>query len=280
MPQLNTFAFDTMVFGGMGSLNTVPSTDTLVFENFSLSDGTNMVLQSLVFKGPTRDLVGGNIPRADGMYLTSDYFREYTIEASGIAVQSSAAALDAYLDTVRKSLRKREGNLDYTDKNGTVKRFVATLDAYEDLFANRQGWNITVCPWKASFKCKTPFGRARSYTATSLTFSSSPTSQSFVNAGTYKAPAVFTLIFSSASSVTSIDVTNTLTGEEITYTGTASANDVFVFDGENKQVTKNGTAVDFTGSFPNLDLGGNVCTFTINGTFSVNLTGKFRTTYL
>src|SRR4051794_5398779 len=169
MPQFDTFQFNSMVFGGTGSLNAVSSTDTLVFEGFSLSDGTNMVLQELRFLGPTRDLVGGNIPRADGMYLTADYFREYTIEASGIAVQSTAAALDAYLDTVRKNLRKREGNLDYTDTNGTVKRFTATLDAYQDLFADRKGYHITVCPWKASFKCKTPFGRARSYTATSIT---------------------------------------------------------------------------------------------------------------
>jgi hypothetical protein len=80
--------------------------------------------------------------------------------------------------------------------------------------------------------------------------------------------------------VTSIDITNQLTGEEITYTGTAAAADYFVVDGENKQVTKNGTAVDFVGSFVNLDLGGNVVVFTINGTFSVSMTGKYRLTYL
>src|SRR5436853_633399 len=84
-----TFLHDTQVFGGTGTLNPAVSADTLVFESFSLSDGTNMVLQSLRFLGPTRDLVGDKIPRADGEYLTADYFREYVIEASGIAVQST-----------------------------------------------------------------------------------------------------------------------------------------------------------------------------------------------
>lgn len=280
MPLFDTFTFDSQVFGGTGTLTPSVSTDVLVFEGFSLSDGTNMVLQSLRFLGPTRDLVGGNIPRSSGMYLTADYFREYTIEASGIAVQSTAAALDAYLDTVRKNLRAREGNLDYTDANGTVKRFTATLDSYQDLFADRQGYNITVCPWKASFKCKTPFGKAKSYTATSITIGTSPTSQTFTNSGTYKAPAVFSLNFASASSVTTIEIQNALTGEDILYTGSASAADYFVFDGENKQVLKNGSAVDFTGSFINFDLGGNVITFTISGTFNLSMTGKYRLTYL
>ena len=36
---------------------------------------------------------------------------------------------------------------------GTAKRFVATCVNYEEMFADRQGYHITVCPWKARFTC-------------------------------------------------------------------------------------------------------------------------------
>lgn len=273
--------FDTAMFNGGTTVATVYSTDPVVFNSFSVSDNTNMVLTNLTYSGPTRVFLDGDVPRAHGKYLTASYFRETTITASGYVIQSTAAALDAYLDTIRKNLYGQEMNLDLTDTNGTVKRFVATVANFEKMFAQRKGYHITTCPFTIEFVCKTPFGKARTYSSTELPGITTNSNQSVVNAGTAPALPVFILVFTAANTVTVININNTTTGEQIQYSGTAAANDVFEFDSEQKTVTKNGSAVNFTGAFPTLNPGANIVSVSITGTsFTADFTLSHKTTYL
>ena len=277
----NTAVFNSRMFNGGTTIAEAYSADRLVFEDYSLSDGSVIVLTNLEDSGPTRDIVGDNVPMGDGMFITNDFFRERKIVARGYVKKSTAALLDAELDTIRKSLATREGNLDVTDNNSTAKRFVATLENYEELFADRQRYHLTICPFKASFVCKTPFGKARTYTSISLDTSTLETTQSVVNEGTYKAQPVVTLNFTAASSVTAVTLENETTGESITYTGSIAAGNVLVFDSENKQVTKAGAVQTFTGAFPTLLVGANLLTITVTGTsFTAYDTYKYRKTYL
>src|SRR3954464_10931987 len=113
MPNFATFLFGSSLFGGGAFVTPVYSGDMLVFYDqdgnaFSLSDGTEMILTDLRISGPSRDLIGGDVPRGDGKFITADYFRQYQIEAEGVAIQSTAALLDAFLDTIKKNLRFRE----------------------------------------------------------------------------------------------------------------------------------------------------------------------------
>ncbi len=95
------------------------------------------------------------------------------------------------------------------------------------------------------------------------------------------APTVTIVNFISASAVTAVSVTNSTTGESNTYTGSVAANDILEFDGEQKTVKKNGTAVAFSGSFPSLDVGGNLMSVGVTGAvFSAEATIKYKTTYL
>lgn len=280
--------FGVRMFNGGSTIVSSFSSDTLVFysasgSSFSLSDGTTMILTGLRFLGPSRELVGGRIPRGDGEYLTADYFREYVIEAEGIVKASTAALLDAQLDTVRRDLRHREGHLDVTDAAGTVKRFAATMDGYEDLFAGRERHHVTICPWKARFRCKVPFGKARSYTAaTLLGMYVSPTNLTVVNTGTYKAQPVVVFIFTAATGLSALGVANTTTGEQLDLVSpTAAAGDVFIVNSETKQVTKNGTAHDYTGAFPSLDVSTNTLQLTATATsFAADVTASYKLTYL
>lgn len=278
----NAKQFNTALFNGGSTIATTYLTDSAVFENFSLSDGTRMVLTDPPKFGPTRDLAADPVPRGHGMSKTSALFRENTIELRGWVKHTSTALLDAYLDTIRMTLETEDGNLDLIDANGTVKRYVVTCDNYEDLFADRQRYHTTRCPFVIRFRCFDPFGKARGYTSVFYpSMTTSGTVQSIVNPGTRKARAVFVLNFSAASSVTAVTVTNGTTGEAITYTGAAAASDVLVFDGENLTVTKNGVAADFTGAFPTLKVGANLVTTTVTGTsFSQDMTSKYKQTYL
>ncbi len=283
--KFNTKMFNTGMFNGGTTVAEVFSTDRVVFEGFSVSDGTTMLMTDLRFSGPSRELVGGKVPRDDGEYLTADYFREFVIECRGIVTQSTAALLDSYLDTIKKSLRTRDGNLDIIDSAGTVKRFIATVDNFDDMFAEREGTDVTKCPWTIRFRCKTPFGKSRNYNSTFTSFSTSPTNQSIVHAGTTKAQPIVILNFLSASSITVVNVkrldTDGSTLEEIEYSGTVAANDIFEFDAEAKTVKKNGAEVNYTGSFPVMDVGANIISVTVTGTsFSAECTIKHKTAYL
>lgn len=277
----NSAVFGTRMFNGGTVIAEMFSTDTAVFEGFSLSDGTRMVLTEYPTRfGPTREIAGDVVPRGDGRFQTSEFFRENTIELEGYVKHTSKELLGAYLDTIKKTLRS-PGDLDLIDEAGAVKRYRVTADNFDEMFSRRRRYHNTICPFVIRFRCLTPFGKSRAYSSTSLAVSSSPTTQAVVNSGTYTAQPVVTLNFTAASSVTVVLLENVTTGESITYAGSISASDVLVFDSEQKQVTKNGTAVDFTGAFPSLDVGANLLRVTVTGTsFAAYLTAKHKSSYL
>lgn len=256
------------------------SGDLVVFENYSLSDGESVLCTYLRDSGPSRELIGGNIPRLDGQFLTSSYHREKIIEVRGVIYASTVADLNTLLDTVRKSLRKQEGNLDIT-RDGSTRRYIATLVNYDELFAERQGYHITFCPFVARFSCKVPFGADIDYTNTELTIATSPTNQDMQNLGTITAEPVIYLVFDSATGVTAVNLKNLTTGEEIQYNGSLAMGDVLKIDSENKELLLNGAQKSYSGSFPTLDVGGNLLQFTVTGTsFSTTATLKHKSRYL
>src|SRR4051794_31085031 len=114
----NEPAFNESLFNGGGSLSTVYSTDSVAFENTSLNDGTNIVLTQPVLKGPARVILGGEIPRDDGSYVTGSFFRDSAIELKGFLKAASKSAMATYLDTLRKLLSKQEGSLDIIEDDG------------------------------------------------------------------------------------------------------------------------------------------------------------------
>lgn len=279
----NKSLFNTGLFDGSLTSNTVYSSDYVVFEGFSLSDNANLITQDIAYSGPTTSIQGGSVPRDHGEYTTARYFRENTIEIRGFVKAASGALMDAELDTIRKNLRKREGNLDLTDLNGTAKRFVATVDNFESMFTGRKGFHVTICPFVIRFKCRTPFGRARSYSYSSSVLTSSGNISAY-HAGTTAGSPLITLAFDSASSVTTVDVkrldSNGATLEEIQYIGTVASGDIVVFDSEQKAVRKNSTSLAYSGGLLTIDAGTNLFSFTIDGTFTCTATVAWKTTYL
>ncbi len=279
-PLFGPFPYGSGLFGTLLDSSTPGSGDLVVFDGFSLSDGIIVHCSNLIDSGPTRDLVGGPTPRADGQYLTADYFRNKTIEVRGIVRGTDAATLDANLDIVRAALRRREGNLDIT-RHGVTRRFIATLVNHDELFSNREGYHITFCPFVARFECKTPFGQDIDYTAVDTSIGTSPFNQDVQNLGTIEALPIVYLNFDSASSVTAANFKNLTTGEEVQFTGDLVAGDVIIFDSEATEVTLNGEPVLFEGSLPTLDVGGNLLSITVTGaSFSITTTVKFRNRYL
>lgn len=278
----NCCPFNEKTFNAGFALLTVYSTDNVAFENTSLNDGTNIILTKQPLSGPARELLTNPAPRGSGVNQLGEYWRAQAIILEGVLKASSASAMATWKDDFKKLISTPMGALDVTEANGTVKRFVATCVNFDELFRSQEGHHITAVPFRAEFVANNPpFGRSRTYMSTSLEITTSPTVQSVVHAGSAEARLVTTLIFNSASSVTAFSVTNATNGQAITYTGSVAANDVFHVDGQNLRLLKNGTAVSFSGTFPELDAGANLLSVAITGTsFSAYTTFSHKTTWL
>jgi phage-related protein len=285
-----TFQYNTALYNGSDERSVDPSTDLVVFDGFSLNDQSSTFTTGLVESAPSREVIGGNVPRGDGMYTNADYWRKKVIEVRGIVSKSSRTLLEQYLDTMRKALRERDQNLDITrtDDAGatiTVRRYTATLINPEELFSAREGYHTTTCPFVARFECRTPFAEDTAYTVVSETITVSPTNKIVENLGSIEGMPIVSLTFDSATDVTVVNVkridADGTTLDEIEYSGTVAANDVLKFDSETKTVKKNGTEVNYTGGFPVLDTGSNIIRVTITGvSFSAVANYKHKNRYL
>lgn len=283
--RYNLRQYNTSRYNG-GPLTVTLPTDLVVFEDFSLHNNSTIFIHSIDDSGPSRQMLGSSIPREDGEFLNADYWGKKYVDFQGTVTAASATALEALMDTIRKGLRKPEGNLDIT-RNSVVRRYKASLVNMNSLFPKREHFHTSWIPFSARFECRTPFAEDREYTNVQEQITTSPVNITTAeNTGTIEALPIILCIFDAASSVTVLNIKRieAATGDtidEIEYSGTIAAGDVLEFDSENKTVKKNGTEVDYTGSFPKLDVGGNVLTFTTTSTSHDFLaTVKYRNRYL
>lgn len=256
--------------------------DDLEFDSFSLQDGTSVISSDiLAFSGPRRDVVTFDIPRADGGGVVSANYRDRHVRVSGVIQAATSTALDALIDTLKRRMGLQEGNLDLK-VGGEVRRIKATLANPEGVFEDRQGFHITHSPFKLDFVAVEPFWHALDYDASYELGATSLDLTTFVdNAGTYKAQAVIVLVVSAASAITGLTVSNGANDATMTLTQALAAGDVLVIDAEEKSVTLNGTEIDYSGTFIELEYGSNGIRLQPAGTsMTYDLTVKYRKTYI
>ncbi len=280
---MNTFQLNTLELNDLALPAGVDISefDDLEFDGYSLQ--STDIISSVIRDSstPARELVTYRAPRYDGGGLIGNYFRERKIVVQGVIKAATAAELETALDTMKRRLTLAEGNLD-RKISGNIRRITATLSNPDQLFARREGYHITVCPFDAEFLALEPMWHDINYTSLTTTgITNLVHNDTAENEGTYKAQAVLIVIFDAATSVTAFKFANTSNGQEITITRSYTAGDVLIIDGEEKSVTVNGTEVDYTGAFPEFDYGANTYSLTTTGS-SVDYTKtmKFKKTYL
>ncbi len=254
--------------------------DDLEFDNYSLQD--SRIISTIIRDSstPARELVTFRAPRTDGGGIIGNYFRERKILVSGVVKKDSAALLETELDTMKRRLTLAEGNLD-RKINGTVRRIKATLSNPDQMFARRDGYHITICPFDLEFLALEPMWHDINYTSSTQTVTNVSFSETVENLGTYKSQAVLIVIIDTATAITAFQFSNTTSSQNLSITRSFSAGDVIIIDGENKSVKVNGTEVDYTGVFPELLYGSNAYSLTATGSaISYISTIKFKKTYL
>lgn len=279
--MLDAYTLDSTLLDAPGGAAAATTADAIVFNDYGLQNTTIITQILRQDSTPTRELTRQDTPRANGRFIVGDFYREKTITLQGVVTKTTASLLEAELDAMKKALKKREGVLDITI-DGVVRRYLATLVNGDKMFERRGTADITKVPFDLEFVTVEPFGKSVSYVSATYV---DDTRLSFVeqidNDGTTNALPVLILNFSAATSITAISFENTTRGEEIVLTQSISAGDYVKFDSENREVTVNGTVVDYSGSFPELDAGENSITVTLTGTSATyTLTAKHKTPYL
>lgn len=256
-------------------------TALLTFDGFNCDDGTYMKISDIQYNSAhRRDIDQFSVPRANGVRVSSVYEREKIVTADGLLKCATKEALEAYIDTVKKSLRGRSRQL-VTCWAGITRLYNrATLINGDSLFADRKYYHINIVPFTLQFLCEDLSGNW-DYSQASGEITAAVDTVTLTGDGTTEGKPVIIVVFSASSGVTSLAVSIDENSNSIGYSGAISAGDVLIFDSEEQEVTLNGVAVDFTGYFPEMSLGGNTFRFTTNGTSrTFRATIKSRHAYL
>lgn len=276
----NTFLYNQALYNGTGVAIGDSDQDDIVFNGYSLQSSTITVTELINDNYPSRALDIEDIPRDHGQVQLSQYWRQKTISMSGYLRTTTASEMAELIKVFKYNCAQPLANLDIK-VDGTIYRYIATC-TNADVMGNRKGYHITLVPFKLDFVCVTPFSRLTDYTVFDwLDKTSLSLSEQVDNAGTAPATPVIVLNFSAASAVSGVSFENVTTGKKISISATINAGDYLRIDGENKTVELNGTTIDYSGTFPDLKVGGNSVQTVITGTSATySETVKFYTSFL
>ena len=276
----NTYVYNTGNYNNLGLAVGAGTQDGIVFNGYSLQN-TSVVTQELIQDNfPSRSFDIDDVPRGDGRIYLNDYWRSKRITLKGYIKKATNSLLEAEIDAFKYKMSGVQANLDIKI-DGAVRRYVASC-VNADVFSGRRGYHVTMIPFTLQFDCLTPFGTDTSYTVFDWLAQTALTLEEQVeNAGTAEATPIIVLNFTAASSVTAVSFANAATGETITITENITTADYLRIDAENKEGTLNGVIVDYTGTFPQINVGNNAITTIITGTSATYAqTVKFYTPYL
>jgi hypothetical protein len=279
----NSALYNTAPYNGLFQQVGAGVPDEIEFDGFSLQN-SNIIVSTLTEDStPIRDLDVREIPRDDGSVVLTSFWRRKVITMAGHCMTNTACELDTLLDEIKKNLSPFEGPLDIKDACGNQRRYVATLTNGDQIFAQRQGYHITICPFVFQFTAfGPPFGESVDFNLQNVFDNSNlDFNYELQNPGTYKTTPQIVMIFTAASGVTDLTFTNSTNGKAIKITTAISPLDIIEIDCVNQIVRRNSAVIDYDGVFPDFNIGQNFYNISITGAAATyTLTIKYKTTYL
>lgn len=279
----NSSSYNSSMYGGSAPLAVSASSDVFQYNDYGLQNSSIIVTNSDHSTAPERDFQTYRVPRSNGRIISGNFFDQKMITLKGYIKAASASEFEDLVDEFKKELTAKDGILQITEANGTVKRWTANLLSPEKLFEDREGWMVDYCPFTAEFVCVEPFGHDEDYTVSYLGGQTTGTiNQTVTNSGNAPADPVIFLQFASATAATQIDIENVTTGAQMRLSSlTIAAGDIFEFNSETQEVLQNGVAVAYDGSFIDLEPDDNNIQVQITSTsHEVGVTYKHKNAYL
>ena len=279
--QLDAAKLDTALWDGLSPSPPSGSTDDVSFNNYGFQN-VNLRTRFVKISAPLLDLQKRAYPRAQGAYAEVAYWRETHIILRGTVKGTSRTDMETRMDTMRQNLSVFGGVLKIPWA-GVYRYYECYAIGLDKMFQERDHFHMTMCPFEVELVALQPFGRDLNRTATDVptAVTVSPTSMQFTNSGTAEADSLAYLTLVTAGTISQIVWENTTNGDKVAITGSFSNGDQIVIDGENKAVTKNGVAIDYTGVLPKIVAGSNSFKITLTGSgFSIAVTEIHYNRYL
>lgn len=242
------------------------SFNTTSFQNFDGRVGivtTDIDDQSI----PTINAPVYTIAHANQSRIPTVTFPNRIIKISGYVQGSTLIDLDNRIDSFKYALLGQYKNLDI-DYAGATRRYTATMTACD---INRPG-GLLYAKFNVEFTATQPFGQSivntTALNATGRTAGSYTDVVTFLGTAPYQKPIItITLTAVSSTGSQTMNFGNNANGQQISVTrSTWATSDQLIIDTFNKTVTVNGTAVDYSGAFPEFPPG--VQTFGYSDSFT------------
>jgi hypothetical protein len=279
----NENEYNQAPYGGAAPIDVAESSDVFQFDSYGLQNSSIITSDIDFSTAPQRDFETDDYPRSRGQLLIDEQWRKRVITLKGHLRADTAAELEQLIDTVKKRLSTRNGNLDITITGwNDTRRWVATLQNPEKLFAKREAFHITTCPFEAQFLCLDPHGYDEDYTNLSLfNRTVATTNYTITNDGTAPSELILILSINTLATFASLTVTNNTTGESMQITDALAAGNIIDINSEDKTVEVDGSAFDFAGQFISLNAGDNDIEITLaSSSHDFDVTYKHKNAYL
>lgn len=195
------------------------------------------------------------LARFEGSAITQTRYGENTATIEGRVKGTSLANLEANLDALLLNLTNGQQNLKLGRQD---ERYWQARLQGSPSFERRSPDSFA---YSAEFLVANPFGNAAALT----TPANDTSAMSSLGGGLYRKTVVetaggniyarprWTLTITTLGGTTQVTVRNTTTGEALIVARAFALNDILVVDSETQVVTVNGTAADYSGTFPLLD---------------------------
>ena len=231
----------------------------IAFDNVSLNNNPYQFTELDHEKSAPRETFMYDLARERGGVIVGDNYKPKEVVITGRIVGDDKNALESNIDSFKELMARFNKNLDLDYASGT-RRYVATPIEVD---IDRKYFHLSFVPFKVTFLVPSGVGEDITQTASIQNgITVSPYNGSInIGGSAYPLPSIEITI---TSIIGGLDISLQCNGDKITLTNSLVANDVVVFDIQNKKVTLNGSEKDYTGVFPKFNVGTNNYIITIN----------------
>lgn len=236
----------------------MPGRRSISWDGISLQDGTIYKVTEIQHESiDNRELNIQRLGKGDGGKLIAEVFAPKVIKLIGTIFGTDIDNLELNIDNLKELLNRQEKNLDIEYSSGT-RRYQASVRSYT---IERKHYNLTFANWEAEFIVSNPpFGHSLDTSTAEFTMIQTGTGTyagNYVFSGTRRPMPIIVCTINSEVDLSKITFRNVNTNGSIAVEYTYTAGDILRINTDDYTVTINGTAVDYTGSFPEFIVGGN-----------------------
>lgn len=234
------------------------------YDSVSIQDNDNYIPKIVDhISAPDREINYYDLSLRGGSKVVDAYYKSKEIVVSGIVKGDTASEFQQKVDELKELFSRIGKNLDISWRS-TTRRYKCTCISHT---LPSDYYNLTFINYEARFLAYEGFGRSISDTSISTSnVSTAVFERSTTITGSCEAMPTITVSVDSETSLTAIKFKTNSTTDEISIPYAYTAGDVLIINCENKTITINGTAVDYTGNFPRFAPGSLTYTFTMTST--------------